>query len=269
VLETGTQTPYPWTPEVLPLQVVTLGNLALVAVPFEMTTMAGRRLRQTVLAQLSPLGVDQVVIAGLSNAYAGYLSTRGEYSVQHYEGASTHFGPWTLSALRQSFDALAGTLATGVPAPPGPTPRVIPDERLPHADLPKPRDEGPTAASVGTLFPYGDAEPEYSRGDRVTVAFWGANPRNGFREVRSFLEVQRKTETGWTTVAHDWDWETLFEWGLLPVCPGPRACAHATIVWNIPKAARPGTYRIVYNGQARDGGNLRPFSTPTREFTVK
>ena len=45
VLETGTMTPYPWTPEVLPLQVVTLGNLALVAVPFEMTTMAGRRLR--------------------------------------------------------------------------------------------------------------------------------------------------------------------------------------------------------------------------------
>src|SRR6185436_18607806 len=79
VLTMGTMQPYPWTPEVLPLQIVRLGNLALVATPFEPTTMAGRRLREAVEAELMRLGVDHVVIAGLSNAYAGYVATREEY----------------------------------------------------------------------------------------------------------------------------------------------------------------------------------------------
>src|SRR5262252_51309 len=55
VLEMGSQQPFPWSPEVLPLQLVTLGNLALVATPFEVTTMAGRRLRNTVLTTLGPV----------------------------------------------------------------------------------------------------------------------------------------------------------------------------------------------------------------------
>ncbi len=125
ILQMGTMTPYPWTPEVLPLQVVTIGNLAVVAVPFEMTTMAGRRLRQSVLAQLSSIGVNQVVIAGLSNAYAGYLVTREEYAKQDYEGASTHFGPWTLGAVQQEMDKLAAAIRTGATVPAGQAPRDL------------------------------------------------------------------------------------------------------------------------------------------------
>ena len=129
ILETGTMTPYPWTPEVLPLQVVRLGNVALVALPFEPTTMAGRRVRQQVLAQLSSVGVNQVLIAGLSNAYAGYLSTREEYAKQDYEGASTHFGPWTLAAVQQEVDKLAVAMRTGATVAPGPTPRDLRNEQ--------------------------------------------------------------------------------------------------------------------------------------------
>jgi neutral ceramidase len=269
VLNMGRSTP-PMSPEVLPLQLLTLGELTLAAVPFEMTTMAGRKLREGLLERLKGAGVDQVVIAGLSNAYAGYLATRAEYTKQDYEGGSTHFGPWTLGALRQGFDVLAHALATGAPADPGPTPRVIPPERLPYAELPELLDEVPAGARIGDLFPNGDAQAEYTRGkEEVKVVYWGANPRNDFREVRSFLEVQRKTEAGWTTVAYDWDWETFFEWGLLPDCPGRRACSHATLTWKIPQTASPGTYRLVYNGRTRVGGDMRAFSTPSREFTVK
>ena len=39
-----------------------------------------------------------LVVAGLSNAYAGYVTTAEEYDKQHYEGGSTHFGRWTLAA---------------------------------------------------------------------------------------------------------------------------------------------------------------------------
>ena len=42
-----------------------------------------------------------VVIAGLANTYASYVTTFEEYSVQRYEGASTIFGPHTLDAYIQ------------------------------------------------------------------------------------------------------------------------------------------------------------------------
>ena len=107
----GRFTPFPWTPEVLPVQIATVGNVALIAAPFELTTMAGRRLREAVLNELSGIGVNHAVIVGLANAYAGYVATREEYSEQHYEGGSTHFGPYTENALRQEASKLADALA--------------------------------------------------------------------------------------------------------------------------------------------------------------
>ncbi len=53
-----------------------------------------------------------VVIAGLSNSYSGYIATYEEYQVQRYEGASTIFGPHTLSAYQQLFAQLAQAIVT-------------------------------------------------------------------------------------------------------------------------------------------------------------
>ncbi len=44
----GIDWPAPWTPEILPLQIFQIGQLYLVGVPGEFTTMSGRRLRDTV-----------------------------------------------------------------------------------------------------------------------------------------------------------------------------------------------------------------------------
>src|SRR5699024_2155972 len=80
--------PYPWTPGILPLQIVKVGQLKIIAVPAEFTTMAGRRLMNTVQEAMSdPDGL--YVIAGLSNTYSSYVATKEEYDMQHYEGAST------------------------------------------------------------------------------------------------------------------------------------------------------------------------------------
>lgn len=266
VLETGSMTPYPWTPEVLPLQVVTLGNLALVAVPFEPTTMTGRRLRQAVLNQLAPMGVDQVVIAGLSNAYSGYLATREEYAKQDYEGASTHFGPWTLGAVQQETEKLAVALRDGTSVPAGPTPRdlrnnqttlqtgVVFDDKLLWVDF----------GSVVT-----DANASYARGQTVSVKFWGGHPKNNLRRQGSFLQVQRKSGTSWVTVAYDWDWETKYKWERNNCVP-TMACSHVTIEWKIPSAATPGTYRIRHDGDWKSGwdGLIRSYTGYSREFTV-
>ena len=265
-LEMGTMQPYPWTPEVLPLQVVRLGNVALVALPFEATTMAGRRLRQQVLAQLSPLGVDQVLIAGLSNAYAGYLVTREEYAKQDYEGASTHFGPWTLAAVRQEVDKLAVAMRTGTTVAPGPTPRDLRNEQN-TVQTGVVYDDKPLGVEFGGLVT--DARASYNRGETVSVKFWGGHPKNNLRLQGTFLQVQRKSGTTWVTVANDWDWETKYHWQRHDCFP-TYGCSHVTVEWKIPADTTPGTYRIRHFGDWKSGwdGLIRPYSGMSREFTV-
>ena len=49
LLDTGEMDfPYPWQPVIMPLQIMTIGQLALIAVPGEFTTMSGRWLRGNV-----------------------------------------------------------------------------------------------------------------------------------------------------------------------------------------------------------------------------
>ncbi|MFH1811046.1 MAG: neutral/alkaline non-lysosomal ceramidase N-terminal domain-containing protein [Pseudomonadota bacterium] len=100
----------PWTPQVLPAQILIIGELALAAVPSEFTTVSGHRLRQSLLERLRERGVRDVVIAGYSNSYAGYVTTPEEYALQGYEASSTHFGPWTLGAHQTLFDRVARRL---------------------------------------------------------------------------------------------------------------------------------------------------------------
>ncbi len=113
VLAQGLAEPYPLSPEVLPLQIIRIGNLVLLGIPAEFTTMAGRRLRESILALLTGTGINHLALATYANAYAGYVTTKEEYDVQHYEGASTHFGPYTLMAFQQEFGKLAKAMKDG------------------------------------------------------------------------------------------------------------------------------------------------------------
>jgi len=88
----GMDNPYAWDPSTLALQVLRVGQLVIVAVPSEFTTMAGRRLRKTVLDIVQPLldaegdGAEAyIVIAGLANGYSSYVTTEEEYQAQRYE----------------------------------------------------------------------------------------------------------------------------------------------------------------------------------------
>ena len=53
VIQTGLMNP-PWTPNILPLQIFTIGRLVIVAAPVELTTMAGRRIQEAVAQQSKP-----------------------------------------------------------------------------------------------------------------------------------------------------------------------------------------------------------------------
>jgi neutral ceramidase len=98
----------PWTPQIMPLQIVKIGTIALAAFPFEITTIAGQRLKKTLEDLL--VGKDdytEVILCPYSNAYNGYITTPEEYRVQVYEGGHTVFGEWSLAALQTEFEKLA------------------------------------------------------------------------------------------------------------------------------------------------------------------
>lgn len=94
-------------PTVLPLQIIRIGQLAIVCCPGEFTTVAGQRVVEVVTEYLQPHGVTQVLICTYCNDYMGYVTTNEEYQEQAYEGGHTIYGQWTLAAFQTNFAALA------------------------------------------------------------------------------------------------------------------------------------------------------------------
>jgi hypothetical protein len=70
-----------------------VGEHVLCTVPGEPTVTAALTLERQVVAQL---GAASASIIGYSGDYAGYFTTTAEYCKQHYEGASTLYGPRSL-----------------------------------------------------------------------------------------------------------------------------------------------------------------------------
>lgn len=97
----------PWTPQVLPLQIVILGNIALATIPGEITTIAAQRLEKTILDVLKERGVEEVILNSYANSYCGYITTYEEYQQQCYEGGHTVFGEYTLAAFQSKYQDLA------------------------------------------------------------------------------------------------------------------------------------------------------------------
>lgn len=120
----------PWLPTELPVQLVRVGGLVVCMLPFEVTTVAGRRVRAT-LREVLPVEVEQIVVCTYANAYAGYLTTYEEYQVQHYEAGYTVFGPFALGAVQTAVEALARRLLDpGAARVEGRLPERVPRERL-------------------------------------------------------------------------------------------------------------------------------------------
>lgn len=216
LLPTGSvNVPYPWAPDVIPMQILRVEQLVILVVPTEMTTMAGRRFRTAIKAQLVHAGVvDEnavVVIAGLANDYADYTVTFEEYQQQRYEAASTIFGPHQLSAYIQEFSKLAVAMGTGVQPTPKDRPTDFSDKLFGLRNLST--DHVPDGAKhFGDVM--SDVNAQYSRSTEsvVNITVAGANPVNNLRHQGTFLEVQRCVDAGtcatWATVAEDGDWET-------------------------------------------------------------
>lgn len=273
---------YGLSPVVLPVQLFTIGKLSIAAVPFEVTTMAGRRLRSAVRSALKRFcgGADDIelpVISGLSNAYCGYMTTREEYAVQRYEGASTHFGPNQLAATCQVFELLTRQLSPldcPTPAYAGRDPPHIKGVGAFDFNIPVLHDGLPQAGvKFGSVVAGHDTQERYVAGvDSVTVRFHAAHPKNGLRTQGTFLEVHRwqpdadRPEGGvWTMYADDGDADTFFHWRRLGAF-----ASIATVEWSVPANAPPGVYRIKVNGDHKRllKTGVTPYSGVSSPFEV-
>ncbi|KAM9954016.1 hypothetical protein ACTFIW_010771 [Dictyostelium discoideum] len=252
LIDVGMVEPIPWVPDVMPLQIITLGQIVLVAVPGEFTTMSGRRLRNTVREIIGQSIENPIVlIAGLANTYSGYIATFEEFQVQRYEGASTVFGPHTLGAYQQEFANLAQSIVDGSQADPGTFPRNM-SGHTPFFLPPVIVDVAPKFDDFGDIYTDVSTTTPYSINQTVTVIFYGANLRNNFMTESSFLTVDQLQSNGqWSTILNDGDWDTKLYWKMHDL-----GFSLITVDWTISPITQPGTYRITHSGYAKKN----PFS---------
>ncbi|WP_280419451.1 neutral/alkaline ceramidase [Nocardia carnea] len=253
--------PAPWVPNIVPIQIVRIGELYLAAAGGEFTIVAGLRVRRAVAAAL---GVDiaQVLLQGYANAYHEYVTTPEEYDVQQYEGASTLFGRYTLPAYQQEFTRLATALAAGTTVARGPAPRDISHLQPNFVPAPGP-DTAPPGSDFGAVLT--QPAPSYTAGTRATVEFVSAHPKHNPRRNGTFLEVQRSVGGRWTRVAHEGEWNVRFHWS-----KRPPATSVATFTWDIPGDTPAGRYRFVHRAdRLSPDGTLHPVSGTSSEFDIR
>ncbi|KGN47115.1 neutral ceramidase 1 isoform X2 [Cucumis sativus] len=273
LLDTGEMTkPYNWAPSILPIQILRVGQLIILGVPGEFSTMAGRRLRDAVKTVLTDgdksefSGDIHIVIAGLTNSYSQYVTTFEEYQVQRYEGASTLYGPHTLSAYIQEFKKLARALVDGQAVAVGPQPPDLLDKQisfLPSVVM----DTTPHSVNFGDVKSDVPKNSTFKRSDMVTVTFWSACPRNDLMTEGTYALVEILHDKKlWVPAYDDDDFCLRFKWSR-PFKLSSHS--HATIEWRIPKSATPGVYRITHFGAAkRLFGSISHFTGSSSAFRV-
>ncbi|GLJ23882.1 hypothetical protein SUGI_0453800 [Cryptomeria japonica] len=273
LLDTGEMSlPYPWAPAILPIQILRIGQLAILSVPGEFTTMAGRRLREAVkktflTGENGGSGSNiHVVIAGLTNTYSQYITTFEEYEIQRYEGASTLYGPHTLSAYIQEFKKLALAMVNGDNVDEGPTPPDLLDQQiglLPPVVV----DMTPLGVNFGDIKEDVPKNASYKKEEIVEVTFWSSCPRNDLMTEGTFSLIEFLQPNGdWSPAYDDDDFCLRFKWSR-PASLSPYS--YATIQWEIPQAATAGVYRIRHFNAAKTlSGSLEHFTGISSAFVV-
>jgi neutral ceramidase len=302
LLDVGeSDSPYAWSPNIIDIQLLRVGQMFIIAAPGEATTMAGRRwkdaLHQEALSLFPELNSHNtepiVVLGGPANTYAHYITTFEEYQVQRYEGASTLYGPHTLAAyINRTLDFLPQLDASASNPPTserGPLPPINTNNSLSFI-TPVIVDRAPLFKSFGAVS--ADVQPRYLAGQTISARFVGANPRNDFRLEGTFASVEKYDPdiSVWERVRDDDDWSVVYEWARTSTVLGT---SEVTISWETGwetgawregdgrdasghgellmtrGSELAGRYRLKYYGDARAlGGSITPFEGTSGEVEI-
>ncbi|KAK2744416.1 hypothetical protein FQN57_004313 [Myotisia sp. PD_48] len=281
LLDVGSvNTPYAWAPNVIDFQLLRIGSLIIIVSSPESTTMAGRRWKEKISkAAKEVLSINEplVVLGGPANTYSHYVSTEEEYNVQRYEGASTLHGPHTLAAhINVTVSLLPYLASTSNTRPsPGLMPPVNTNKSLSFIQ-PVVLDRPPMFQAFGDVVTPPESKT-FRPGDIVQTKFVGANPRNNYRQERTFAAVERQVgaSNNWEVVRTDADWNLVYNWARKSTVLGT---SEVTIEWQIedayysvadPRKLESGTYRLRYYGDSRSmAGEITAFEGIGPPFKV-
>ncbi|RLM92607.1 hypothetical protein C2845_PM08G19420 [Panicum miliaceum] len=242
LLDTGEmKVPYDWAPAILPIQIIRIGQLVILCVPGEFTTMAGRRLRDAVKNVLTNSGQFDnnihVVLAGLTNTYSQYITTYEEYQMQRYE-VPTNLQPPDL--LNRQIELLPGVIV----------------------------DKTPPGVTFGDVSSDVPANSTFRKGSTVNATFYSACPRNDLLTDGTFALVEKLVgSNNWVPAYDDDDWSLRFKWSR-PAKFSSRS--FATLEWTIPEDAPSGVYRLRHFGASKPLiGSIKYFTRTSSAFVVR
>jgi neutral ceramidase len=229
-----------------------VGDVAIAAMPFEITTQMGRRISDAVVREGGG-ELDAAVIAGLSNGYLSYTSTPEEYDACGYEGSFTLFGRHQGPLLRDTASALV--------------PSLLGTQEAPASD-PEPVPLGAGTPNAGGVVPTPDpetvlAEPADSRRfGRVSFSWRGGDPAVDAPRGETFVELQRREGGEWVTAGT--------EDGPEDATAYDDEAASWTETWQFGACDPVGTYRFVVRGRAvrSPGGAAEDYVVRSAEFEL-
>jgi neutral ceramidase len=221
-------------PEMAQLTVVRIGSVLLGAVPAEVTTVAGRRMRAAMAqAAKGDSAPSLTVLVGLANGFLQYVNTEEEYQWQSYEGGSNLYGPGTGGFLQRRLAELAGSLPdplTG-PSPVADVPPMVAYPGPPSVIMPSPT-AGPVKPALRRI-------ELACRGGRLIGRWLDLAPGRLFPRSTPLLELEQESGAGdWERIGVDGD-------GRLEVrAVGPRGKRGFSwnAVWTVP--AQNGRFRL-------------------------
>ncbi len=248
----------PW---VVPLQIFRIGTLLLAAVPGEPTVEVGRRIAASIMDGLASVGVEDVWIVGLANEYADYFTTPEEYSLQHYEGGSTLYGPWSSLLLEQEFSNLADAMARGVPDP---ETTVRPPDMSIILRLAE-KNEKPIPCDalehVGTIMVQAT---DTARFDIARFSWVGGNPSSDHHPDEAFVTIQREVAPD---VWEDFLWDGRL--GLVVTVTRRDGLYVWEAHWETKKDTPVGKYRFRVSGAAQGTNGPVPYHVASDPFSIE
>jgi neutral ceramidase len=236
--------------------------------PVEVTTMAGRRIENTIKLIFSGDSdgdgwanedgpISYVVVGQCTNEYAGYVTTFEEYQEQYYEGASTMFGPHEFEAFQQTFATLARSMKDGTtldktsePAPPYADPSWMAESSLATLNWPL-YDRQSVQNPFGAIVkgPYFEDDPDGTRYLKLKVL--GAFPNRNLMSEKTYMTVKTPPNTAYMLAPRnftytDTDPETRFEWEQSSLNQ-----SYITLWFDMTNQPETGTYEFTYTSEAR------------------
>jgi len=255
----------PIAPSILPFQILRLGTLLIVAHPGELTDCAGIRMRDTIIEVFkNDPSIKHVVISTYANAFASYTATFEEYHAQHYEGASTLYGPYALEAYQQENAKLAVAMRDNLPVNDGSDPEEINVKKIMKRKMKLAR---PDFEIPGLKFGQIEinAKPSYQPKETVEITFLGGHPNRDLRIGKTYFEVLKQSDGSWQQKFTDHDFCTRM------YCNMRGRASIIRVEWEIPEKDKveAGIYKIVcYSLIKIRFRSMVPIKIESREFEV-